>query len=222
MELYHGSKIAVAQPVYGHGRSDNDYGRGFYCTRDWNLAAEWAAATEIGGFVNRYDLPAADLSILDLCSDDYHILHWLALLISHRQVRLSSPSEKSALKFITENYLLDTSSYDVICGYRADDSYFSFVRSFLSNTITVEQLSLAMDLGELGIQYMIKSPRAFDALTFLDSEPIDGSKYYSLRSTRDIDARKSFYKLLEEGDPDGHTIRDLMKGGMSDEKLRIL
>lgn len=27
--LYHGSKNAVDKPIYGKGKSDNDYGRGF-------------------------------------------------------------------------------------------------------------------------------------------------------------------------------------------------
>ena len=49
--------------------------------------------------------------------------------------------------------------YDVIIGYRADDSYFSFAKDFINNTISVEQLAEAMRLGELGIQIVLKSER---------------------------------------------------------------
>lgn len=42
MLLYHGSEKILEKPVYGFGRTDNDYGRGFYCTEDRELAKEWA------------------------------------------------------------------------------------------------------------------------------------------------------------------------------------
>ena len=38
IKLYHGSDVIVGQPEYGKGKLNNDYGRGFYCTEDINLA----------------------------------------------------------------------------------------------------------------------------------------------------------------------------------------
>lgn len=32
LNLYHGSDYIVKKPLYGFGKSDNDYGRGFYTT----------------------------------------------------------------------------------------------------------------------------------------------------------------------------------------------
>ena len=32
MILYHGSDHIIEKPVFGEGKSYNDYGRGFYCT----------------------------------------------------------------------------------------------------------------------------------------------------------------------------------------------
>ena len=39
-----------------------------------------------------------------------------------------------------EKYNIDISEYDLIIGYRADDSYFRFAEDFLNNSISVEKL----------------------------------------------------------------------------------
>ena len=48
-----------------------------------------------------------------------------------------------------DNFLPDYKSYDIIKGYRADDSYFSYARDFISNTLSLEDLKQAMMLGKL-------------------------------------------------------------------------
>ena len=44
--IYHGSSKVIKQPLFGEGKKYNDYGRGFYCTKDIELATEWAC-TEV-------------------------------------------------------------------------------------------------------------------------------------------------------------------------------
>lgn len=39
--LFHGSEFVVGNPIYGKGAKTNDYGRGFYCTENIELAKEW-------------------------------------------------------------------------------------------------------------------------------------------------------------------------------------
>ena len=53
---------------------------------------------------------------------------------------------------------------DLVIGYRADDSYFSFVKDFLNNRISLAQLQQALKLGTVGEQIVIKSQRAAFAL----------------------------------------------------------
>lgn len=77
VRIYHGSEYVIDNPVFGKGKTTNDYGKGFYCR---------------------------------------------------------------------DNFLIDVSEYDVIIGYRADDSYFTFAKSFVSNGISLQQLQLAMRL----------------------------------------------------------------------------
>ena len=92
--LYHGSPEIVRKPEYGKGKPYNDYGRGFYCTENLDLAREWACGENTDGFVNRYEIDPGKLRILNLSSENYTILHWLALLMKYRHARISAPGMK--------------------------------------------------------------------------------------------------------------------------------
>ena len=196
--LYHGSKLIIQHPAYGKGNPENDYGLGFYCTRELGLAKEWACAEEDDGFANRYLLETDGLSCLHLNDGGYHILNWLAILLENRRFDLSSPVSVRARQYILDTFLPDYKDYDLIEGYRADDSYFSFSRAFLANGITLEQLRRAMRLGKLGEQVVLRTPAAFDALSFVEAIPVDASIYHIRRLSRDRDAREDFRKMLTE------------------------
>lgn len=144
--IYHGSSEIVKQPVYGKGKPYNDYGIGFYCTEHLELAKEWACTKNIDGFVNEYELDLTHLKVLHL--SEYSILHWLALLMVNRRFRISTPVMRRGFQWLKDNFLIDITGYDVIIGYRADDSYFSFARAFINNEISLTQLSYAMKLSE--------------------------------------------------------------------------
>ena len=82
--LYHGSQIILEKPEYGKGARNNDYGRGFYCTEEIELAKEWACAKQTNGYVNQYKLDLEGLRVLNLNNGKYNILNWLALLAANR------------------------------------------------------------------------------------------------------------------------------------------
>ena len=79
MRLYHGSENIIEKPVYGKGARYNDYGKGFYCTENIELAKEWACAKQKNGYANIYDLDLSELNVLNLNSGSYNILNWLAI-----------------------------------------------------------------------------------------------------------------------------------------------
>lgn len=62
--LYHGSKDIIKVPIYGKGKLYNDYGLGFYCTEDLDLAMEWAVDLDRNGYANQYEIDETQLSIL--------------------------------------------------------------------------------------------------------------------------------------------------------------
>ena len=168
--LYHGSPKIIQTPILGKGKSYNDYGKGFYCTEHLELAKEWACMENEDGYANKYELDTNGLSVLNLSSDEYTILHWLALLMEYRKFRISTPVMKRGADWLKEHFLLDLTQYDAVVGYRADDSYFSFATAFLNNTISLSKLEKAMQLGKLGEQVVAVSKEAFERFSFVQAE----------------------------------------------------
>lgn len=211
--LYHGSDKIISEPKCNLGKKYNDYGQGLYCTKHIELAKEWAVDEGRDGFVNIYEIDLAGLKVLDLNSDSYSILHWLTVLLEHRNISVNTPVAIDGLEYLKEHYHVALDDYDVIIGYRADDSYFSFARAFISNSISVSQLQQAMYLGELGIQYFIKSEKAFSKLKFIEAIPVDSVEHYSNKVLRDSNARKNYKRITESVDKNGTFLLDLMRKG---------
>jgi len=221
LTLYHGSTDIIELPVFGKGKTYNDYGQGFYCTENIELAREWACLEGIDGYVNRYTINLDHLSVLNLRDPEYSILHWLTILTENRKLRISTPAMRHGVEWLQNHFHIDTTSYDAIIGYRADDSYFSFARAFLTNQISLSQLSYAMKLGKLGEQFVLMSRKAFDTVRFEGYEAVDSSVYYVKRKARDEEARSSYLKILEEADENGIYIRDITRGEVKPDDLRL-
>lgn len=221
LTLYHGSTDIIESPVFGKGKTYNDYGQGFYCTENMELAREWACLEGIDGYVNRYTINLDNLSVLNLRDPEYSILHWLTILTENRKLRISTPAMRRGVEWFQNHFHIDTISYDAIIGYRADDSYFSFARAFLTNQISLAQLSYAMKLGKLGEQFVLMSRKAFDTVRFEGYEAVDSSVYYVKRKARDEEARFSYLKVLEEADENGIYMRDITRGEVKPDDLRL-
>ena len=221
MIIFHGSPNIVEKPVFGKGKKYNDYGQGFYCTEHAELAKEWACTEGVDGYANCYEIETDGLNILNLSSEEYTVLNWLAILLKNRIGRLSAPIEKRGREYLLQNFLPEYESYDAIIGYRADDSYFSFARAFVSNTISLKQLGYAIKLGKLGEQFVLKSEKAFDAIRFLDYTPADSTVYYPKRKARDEEAREAYLKELENEDLNGIYLRDIIREEMKQNDVRL-
>lgn len=193
MILYHGSDHIIENPLFGFGKADNDYGQGFYCTIDKELAKEWSCQNNKNGVLNSYELDAADLKILYLNDKKYSVLNWLTVLLENRKIDTIENDE--SIEFLFNNFRVDTSNYDIITGWRADDSYFTFAKNFLNNGLSIQSLEKAMRLGKLGIQVMLKSEKAFSQIKFINAEKIDRQVFYEKFTERDKQARESYKEI---------------------------
>lgn len=222
MELWHGSAQIVRTPKLELCRPWNDYGAGFYCTPSKELACEWAAR-ESGraAFANRYMLDERGLAVLDLASSDYTVLNWLAVLLEHRVFQPGTPIAYEGSAYVREHFSVDLEPYDLVRGWRADDSYFSFARAFIGNQITVGQLARAMKLGELGIQVMVKSARAFERIEFVEALEVDTTVHAPKRWARDEKARADYRKLQRPLDLQGIYLRDILVQEMTNDDPRL-
>lgn len=197
LKIYHGSQDIIDTPEYGKGKSTNDYGKGFYCTENIELAKEWACSKNEDGYANAYELDMGGLEVLRLNSPSYNVLHWLAILADNRTYWERNSISENAKRYLRDNFLIDISGYDVIIGYRADDSYFTFAKNFVSNAISLQQLQRAMKLGELGEQVVLKSRKAFNHLKFLGAEVAPSSVYYYKKVARDDGEEQNIEDKLE-------------------------
>ena len=218
--LYHGSEQLIEEPTFGKGKQNNDFGLGFYCTESEDLAKEWAVSSLRNGFANRYTLDTEYLNVLNLNSPDFTILNWIAVLVEHRLFSIKTPVARRAKRYLVENFSVNVNAFDVVTGYRADDSYFDYAESFLNNGITVEQLARAMRLGKLGEQIVLKSRFAFSKLHYEGFDVADRETYFCLRKARNDEANRIYMEMLEE-ESDGLYIQDIMRGGIQNDDPRI-
>ncbi len=220
LTLFHGSENIIKAPQFGLGKEHNDFGLGFYCTKHQSLAKEWAVNSLRDGYCNEYSLNTEHLNILRLNTEEYSILNWIAILVQHRIFSLSNPVANRARKYLIENFGINVNAFDLIIGYRADDSYYDYADSFINNAITVQQLALAMQLGDLGEQYVIKSKFAFSQLEFKGYALSKKEDFYPIREQRNFTAAMHYLDILENED-DGLYIQDIIRGGIKNDDPSI-
>ena len=195
IDIYHGSPKVIERPVFGEGKVHNDYGRGFYCTEHAELAKEWACSSDNDGYANHYQLKTKGLTVLNLNTPEYNILNWLAILLENRKFNVAEGLPQRARAYILENFKVDYKKYDIIIGYRANDSYFSYAGDFVNGTLSLSDLSEAMRLGKLGEQVVLKSKKAFDALTFVEAIKAPRQEYFAKYKQRDEEARVKYRQI---------------------------
>ncbi|MBR0093149.1 MAG: DUF3990 domain-containing protein [Lachnospiraceae bacterium] len=192
MLVYHGSDHIIETPVYHGSKRTNDYGYGFYTTESLALAKEWACADNRDGFANSYGADLDGLSVLNLNAPEYNILNWLAVLAKYRTYWQNGSIAEEAKEYLRQHFFIDPSPFDVIIGYRADDSYFTFAQDFVSGAIPLSKLSEAMRLGKLGEQIVFKSPESFSHIHFIGAEPAKAVTWYERKTARDKEARRAY------------------------------
>lgn len=192
-KIYHGSSSIIEKPIFGHGKPYNDYGLGFYCTENREMAKEWGVGMKQDGYANCYEINCEDLKILNLNNPEFTTLHWLTILLENREFDIPSALALDAREYLLANFSINYESYDIIMGYRADDSYFSFAQDFINGTISYRQLNNAMHLGNLGQQFVLKSKTSFEQLRFIGAEIATSNEWYAKKMLRDKSARREYF-----------------------------
>ena len=223
MIVYHGSDHIIQSPVYNGSKRTNDYGYGFYTTESIELAKEWACKNQKDGFANRYELDLDGLRVLNLSDGKHTVLNWIAILLKNRTFRLSSPIAIDAREYLIEHFAVDTSEFDVVIGYRANDSYFRYAESFVENTLPLRSLNKALALGKLGLQTVLVSEKAFKQIEFVDAEPVDRTIYYPKFFERDTKARQTYTSEIAKSRSyrDDIFVLDILREEMSNDDPRI-
>lgn len=215
MKIYHGSKVVIKEPNVKGSNELNDYGPSFYLSKDLEAAKSWACKNDSIGIVNEYEIRDQSfdsLKILDLTNrTKFSVLNWMAILMHFRQLDASFIKNNELTLNWLKKYYIDVNEYDVIIGFRADDSYFRFPLRFISNDLAFEDLEDVFLSGELGVQYAFMSQRAIKMLKFQNAIECDSNylgHYYSIVSK----ASKEFDELVNRPrDPKKKYILDLVR-----------
>lgn len=202
--LYHGSPNKVVTPTYGLGRDTHDYGKGFYMTPELELAKEWAVSSSHGrdGWVHMFtlDLDKVEVFNFDTAGKLSHLI-WVTEIARHRAVNGDErfmQFYEVYRDFLEAKFAVDTSAYDVLCGWRADDAYISIVDSFLANALSVPSLRDVLVLGDLGLQYCCKSQKSFEVLTRVDGVVhVPFKEYFDRYQTRVQTGRQKFWEIMK-------------------------
>lgn len=223
IKLYHGSDHIIEKPSYALGKPNNDYGKGFYCTEDIEMAKEWACKENKNGFVNAYDFDPDGLNVLNLLDGKHSILNWIALLLENRIFSLQEQIAFDARDYLIRNFSLDLSQCDAVIGYRADDSYFSYAHAFLSNALPLRSLGEALFLGKLGSQFALVSKRSFERISFAKAVAINKEEYYAKYISRDLRARSTYQKKIKKRPTYQNDIfvMDILRQRMKNDDPRI-
>ena len=221
MKIFHGSQSVIKVPQYGLGKVGNDFGLGFYCSESEDLAKEWSVQPNSDGFANAYELDMTGLNVLRLNTPEFTVLNWMAILVSHRQFKLKVPVAGAAYHYLKSRFAVNVDVYDVVVGYRADDSYFDFAEAFLNNSISVDQLAVALRLGKLGEQVVIKSQEAFGRLKFAGFSTAASAVYYPRRQARNDSAGREFEDLLSRNDFNGLYMNAILAQRIGNDDARI-
>ena len=175
----------------------NLYHTNNYLFDNLDLAKEYSAAnpSNTNAYVRKYELDLNNLNILDFT--EHSVLSWLAELMKHREADDSKRYKVLSKEFINK-YGIDTSNYDVIKGWRANASYFYIAKEFVRDNVDLDILEDLLTLGDLGIQYCLKSQKAFDNLKELEKDliAVDFKEFNEKYNKRDINARKNMREIL--------------------------
>ena len=117
---------------------------------------------------------------------------------------------KEESKKLQEKYNIDISSYDIIVGWRCDDTYSDIIDRLLSKSMSIEALAEAIKAGCLQNQVVLKSKVAFDRIKFLGSDYVKEAKKYSNKFNTRIENANRMIDLYVAQNRNGTYIDDYL------------
>lgn len=150
MKLFHTSDTIIKEPDIHRGRSNTDFGRGFYLTPDESFAGSWArerTSTDI--YVNRYELDTEGIRVKRLSRDE----EWFTYIFDNRRGKTDSLAD-----------------YDVIIGPIANDTLFETYGIITSGLLTPGQALELLGIGPEYTQAAIKTDAGAGALRWMGAE----------------------------------------------------
>jgi len=173
--------------------------------------------------VHTYDLDADALTVLDLSSPPNTVLNWIAVLLANRTFQIDLEVAVTVRDHLLAHFMPPIDTADVVIGYRADDSYFSYAETFVDNGLSVRRLNDALRLGKLGMQVALVSPRAFRHLKPVGIEAVEWTDYHPRYVRRDTSAREAWREEIKGAavEPDDLFALDIVRRNLRHGDMRL-
>ena len=156
MRLYHGSTLAVRKPSLRPGRTNADFGKGFYTTSNPEQAERWAHIKQ-----EREDAPRAVVSVYEF---DESILDQQDL-----RIRRFTGADEPWLYFVTDCRKSHPHAYDLVQGPVANDKVFTTVNLFESGVLSAEAAILQLKAYKTYDQLSFHTAKVISALRFVEA-----------------------------------------------------
>lgn len=160
--------------------------------------------TPANTYLYKLGLDIQFLNILDFTT--LSIEYWLSFLFQHKSIDRLTPLVKSRLtRFKTKFTILDSLSYDLIKGYRLDNSNYKIAVDFLNVATTKATVQALLETTDY--LYILQN---INSLVVLEKTQIQlDSNFYQSYIKRDIELRRK-YKKYQEQEVSAETILDLL------------
>ncbi len=170
MKLYHTSNKEIREPEIHAGRSNADFGAGFYLSPDASFAGNWAREKTAGEIIiNEFELDPEGLNVKTLTKGE----EWFNYIFRNR---------RSMPDMLAE--------YDVIIGPVANDTLFETYGIITSGFISAEQALELLSVGPEFTQIVIKTEAALRQLEWTGAHTLDASALEKARADyREISER---------------------------------
>ena len=156
MRRYHGSTVIVRKPSLRPGRSNADFGKGFYTTSNMEQAVRWAHIKQ-----EREKTLRAVVSVFEF---DETLLDNPEL-----NVRRFSGADEAWLYFVTDCRKSRKHDYDLVLGPVANDKVFTTVNLFESGVLSAEAAILQLKAYKTYDQVSFHTVRVISTLRFVES-----------------------------------------------------
>ena len=163
MEIYHGSNIAVAEPLVNAGRRNLDFGKGFYTTRLKSQAQKWAFLVASRkeknpqGIISIFEFDEECLSKQGYVYKNFpaYDIEWLEFVVSCREGK-------------------DETNYDIVERGVANDQVIDTVEDYEDGRITAEQALDQLRYKKPNNQICFRNQQIIDTyLHFIGTEKIN-------------------------------------------------
>lgn len=156
MKLYHGSTVTVHKPSLRPGRSNADFGKGFYTTSVMEQAVRWAHIKQ-----EREDAAHAVVSVYEFDESLLETADW--------NIRRFTGADEPWLLFVTDCRKSRPHEFDIVQGPVANDKVFTTVNLFESGVLSAEAAILQLKAYKTYDQLSFHTPRVISTLKFVES-----------------------------------------------------